>query len=917
MTDLASSISPINIEDELKNSYLDYAMSVIVGRALPDVRDGLKPVHRRVLFAMSELKNDWNKPYKKSARVVGDVIGKYHPHGDIAVYDTIVRMAQPFSLRYTLVDGQGNFGSVDGDSAAAMRYTEIRMDKLAHQLLADLEKETVDFVPNYDGTEQIPAVLPTRVPNLLINGSSGIAVGMATNIPPHNLTEVVKGCLALIEEPSLSIEQLMEYIPGPDFPTAAIINGRKGIIDAYKTGRGRAIMRALADVETEDNGRERIIVTEIPYQVNKARLIEKIAELVKDKKLEGISGLRDESDKDGMRIVIEIKRGEVGEVVLNNLYAQTQMQCSFGINMVALTNGQPKLFNLKEMLECFILHRREVVTRRTVFELRKARERAHILEALAVALANIDPIIALIKASPTPADAKVKLVEQGWELGHVQGMLEKAGDDAARPEWLEPQYGIRDGQYFLTEQQAQAILELRLHRLTGLEHDKIIAEYEELLEFIAGLLFILRSPERLMEVIKEELEEILTEYGDARRTVINANEIDMSLEDLINEEDVVVTLSHLGYAKYQPLSDYQAQRRGGKGKAATKVKDEDFVEKLLVANTHDTILCFSDFGKMYWLKVYQLPLASRTARGRPIVNLLPLSDGERITAILPVREYAADKYIIMATSNGTVKKTALTAYSNPRANGIIAVNLKDGDQLIGVDITNGDDEIMLFSNEGKVVRFGEKVRDSETGEVKTDPETGEEVLSLRPMGRTATGVRGIRLEEGQKVVSLIVPKGDGAILTVTENGYGKRTQLSEYPAKSRATKGVVSIKVSERNGAVVGAVQVGSNDEIMLISDKGTLVRTPAKGVSIIGRNTQGVTIIRTASDEKVVGLQRIDEIQTDEDDDVELDENGLPIVPAIIEGELANNEPLNDDIDEDELDDDEDDELADEQDED
>ena len=915
MTDLASSISPINIEDELKNSYLDYAMSVIVGRALPDVRDGLKPVHRRVLFAMSELKNDWNKPYKKSARVVGDVIGKYHPHGDSAVYDTIVRMAQPFSLRYTLVDGQGNFGSVDGDSAAAMRYTEIRMDKLAHQLLADLEKETVDFVPNYDGTEQIPAVLPTRVPNLLINGSSGIAVGMATNIPPHNLTEVVKGCLALIEEPSLSIEQLMEYIPGPDFPTAAIINGRKGIIDAYKTGRGRAIMRALADVETEDNGRERIIVTEIPYQVNKARLIEKIAELVKDKKLEGISGLRDESDKDGMRIVIEIKRGEVGEVVLNNLYAQTQMQCSFGINMVALTNGQPKLFNLKEMLECFILHRREVVTRRTVFELRKARERAHILEALAVALANIDPIIALIKASPTPADAKVKLVEQGWELGHVQGMLEKAGDDAARPEWLEPQYGIRDGQYFLTEQQAQAILELRLHRLTGLEHDKIIAEYEELLEFIAGLLFILRSPERLMEVIKEELVQILGEYGDARRTVINANEVDMSLEDLINEEDVVVTLSHLGYAKYQPLTDYQAQRRGGKGKAATKVKDEDFVEKLLVANTHDTILCFSDFGKMYWLKVYQLPLASRTARGRPIVNLLPLSDGERITAILPVREYAADKYIIMATSHGTVKKTALTAYSNPRANGIIAVNLKDGDQLIGVDITNGDDEIMLFSNEGKVVRFGEKVRDSETGEVKTDPETGEEVLSLRPMGRTATGVRGIRLEEGQKVVSLIVPKGDGAILTVTENGYGKRTQLSEYPAKSRATKGVVSIKVSERNGAVVGAVQVGLNDELMLISDKGTLVRTPASGVSIIGRNTQGVTIIRTAGDEKVVGLQRIDEIQTEEDE-VELDENGLPIVPVIIEGELAD-EALEEALDdEEELDEDEDELADDEQDE-
>jgi len=897
MTDLASSISPINIEDELKNSYLDYAMSVIVGRALPDVRDGLKPVHRRVLFAMSELKNDWNKPYKKSARVVGDVIGKYHPHGDTAVYDTIVRMAQPFSLRYTLVDGQGNFGSVDGDSAAAMRYTEIRMQKLAHSLLADLEKETVDFVPNYDGTEMIPAVLPTRVPNLLINGSSGIAVGMATNIPPHNLTEVVKGCLALIEDPSLSIEQLMEYIPGPDFPTAASINGRKGIIDAYNTGRGRAIMRSKAEIETEENGRERIIVHEIPYQVNKARLIEKIAELVKDKKLEGISGLRDESDKDGMRIVIEIKRGEVGEVVLNNLYAQTQMQCSFGINMVALTNGQPKLFNLKEMLECFILHRREVVTRRTVFELRKARERAHILEALAIALANIDPIIALIKASPTPAEAKAKLVAQGWELGHVQGMLEKAGDDAARPEWLEPEYGIRDGQYYLTEQQAQAILELRLHRLTGLEHDKILAEYEELLVLIAGLLFILRNPSRLMEVIKEELEEILEQYGDERRTIINANEIDMSLEDLINEEDVVVTLSHLGYAKYQVLSDYQAQRRGGKGKAATKVKDEDFVEKLLVANTHDTILCFSDFGKMYWLKVYQLPLASRTARGRPIVNLLPLSDGEHITAILPVREYADDKFIIMATAHGTVKKTALTAYSNPRANGIIAVNLKDGDQLIGVDITEGSDDIMLFSNEGKVVRFNEKARDSETGEVKIDAETGEEVIALRPMGRTATGVRGIKLDAGQKVVSLIVPKGDGAILTVTENGYGKRTELSEYPAKSRGTKGVVSIKVSERNGEVVGAVQVGTFDEIMLISNKGTLVRTPAEGVSIIGRNTQGVTIIRTAEDEKVVGLQRIEEIQTEE----LLDAEGNVIPPAdIIEGDAIDLEAAESDVESD-----------------
>lgn len=891
MTDLASSISPINIEDELKTSYLDYAMSVIVGRALPDVRDGLKPVHRRVLFAMNELKNDFNKPYKKSARVVGDVIGKYHPHGDSAVYDTIVRLAQPFSMRYTLVDGQGNFGSVDGDSAAAMRYTEIRMKKLSHALLADLDKETVDYVSNYDGTEFIPAVLPTRVPNLLINGSSGIAVGMATNIPPHNLNEVVQGCLALIENPEITIDELMEYIPGPDFPTAAIINGRKGIIDAYKTGRGRAVMRSLATVETADNGKETIIVTEIPYQVNKARLIEKIAELVKDKKIEGISGLRDESDKDGMRIVIEIKRGEVGEVVLNNLYAQTQMQSSFGINMVALTNGQPKLFNLKEMIEAFVLHRREVVTRRTVYELRKARDRAHILEALAVALSNIDPIIELIKDSPTPAEAKEKLIAQGWALGDVKGMLEKAGDDAARPEWLEDEYGIRDGQYYLTEQQAQAILELRLHRLTGLEHDKIIAEYEELLELIAGLLHILRSPERLMEVIKEELEQVIVEFGDERRTEINQNEVDMSLEDLINEEDVVVTLSHTGYAKYQPLTDYQAQRRGGKGKAATKVKDEDFVEKLLVANTHDTILCFSDFGKMYWLKVYQLPLASRTARGRPIVNLLPLQDGERITAILPVREYSEDKYIVMATAHGTIKKTALTAYSNPRSNGIIAVNLRDDDQLIGVDITEGDDEIMLFSNVGKVVRFGEKVRDHETGEVKRDPETGDEVLSLRPMGRTATGVRGIKLEDGQKVVSLIVPKDDGDILTVTENGYGKRTVLSEYPAKSRATKGVVSIKVSERNGDVVGAVQVTGHDEIMLISDKGTLVRTPAEGVSTIGRNTQGVTIIRTAEGESVVGLQRIDEIQTD-DEELEGEEGVVENAEASTESDSTETTP-------------------------
>ncbi|TKB45916.1 DNA topoisomerase (ATP-hydrolyzing) subunit A [Thalassotalea mangrovi] len=846
MTDLAKEIIPVNIEDELKNSYLDYAMSVIVGRALPDVRDGLKPVHRRVLYAMHDLGNDWNKGYKKSARVVGDVIGKYHPHGDTAVYDTIVRMAQPFSLRYMLVDGQGNFGSVDGDSAAAMRYTEIRMQKISHALLADLEKETVDFVPNYDGQEKMPAVLPTRVPNLLINGSSGIAVGMATNIPPHNLTEVVNGCIAMIDNSDITMEELIEYIPGPDFPTAGIISGKAGIEEAYRTGRGKLNIRARAEVEVDEKtGKETIIVHELPYQVNKARLIEKMAELVKEKRLEGISALRDESDKDGMRMVIEIKRGEVGEVVLNNLYKLTQMQVSFGINMVALTDGQPKLFNLKEMLEAFILHRREVVTRRTIFELRKARERAHILEGLAVALSNIDPIIELIKNSPTPAQAKEALVSTGWDLGNVSEMLERAGNDAARPEWLEPEFGIRDGQYYLTVQQAQAILDLRLHKLTGLEHEKILNEYKELLDFIAELLHILASPERLMEVIREELEAIREEFGDERRTEISAASHDLSLEDLINEEDVVVTLSHEGYVKYQPLSEYESQRRGGKGKAATKMKEEDFIERLLVANTHDTILCFSNRGRMYWLKVYQLPLATRTARGRPIVNLLPLESDERITAILPVREYEEDKFIFMATASGTVKKTPLTAYSRPRANGIIALNLRDDDTLIGVDITNGDNEIMLFSDEGKVVRFHEQ--------------------GVRTVGRTATGVRGMKLEETQKVVSLIVPKNEGAILTVTENGYGKRTDLEEYPAKSRATKGVVSIKVSERNGAVVGAVQVEDADEIMLITDNGTLVRTRVNEVSVIGRNTQGVRLIRTADDEHVVGLQRIDEIEEDE----------------------------------------------------
>lgn len=845
MTERAKEILPINIEEELKNSYLDYAMSVIVGRALPDVRDGLKPVHRRVLFAMNELKNDFNKPYKKSARVVGDVIGKYHPHGDSAVYDTIVRMAQPFSLRYMLVDGQGNFGSVDGDSAAAMRYTEVRMAKISHELLADLDKETVNFVPNYDGTEKIPEVLPTKVPNLLVNGSSGIAVGMATNIPPHNLTEVINGCVALIENPACTIEELIEHIPGPDFPTAALISGRKGIEDAYRTGRGKIYLRARAEIETEDNGKETIIIHEIPYQVNKARLIEKIAELVKEKRIEGVSALRDESDKDGMRIVIEVKRNESAEVLLNHLYANTQLQTVFGINMVALDNNQPRVFNLKECLEAFILHRREVVTRRTVFELRKARERAHILEGLAIALANIDPIIELIKASPTPSEAKQALTGQGWALGDVAEMLERAGNDAARPDWLEPVFGIRDGLYYLTEQQAQAILDLRLHKLTGLEHDKILAEYKELLDVIAELLHILASSERLMEVIREELEAIRDEFGDERRTEITAASHDIDIEDLIEQEDVVVTLSREGYVKYQKLSDYEAQRRGGKGKSATKMKDEDFIEKLLVANTHDHILCFSTRGRLYWLKVYQLPLASRNARGRPIVNILPLEEGERITAILPIQEFVEGKYVFMATANGTVKKTELTQYSRPRANGIIAVNLNDGDELIGVDLTHSDSEIMLFSDAGKVVRFHED--------------------QVRPMGRTATGVRGIRLEDGQRVVSLIVPEGEGAILTATANGYGKRTIISEYPAKSRATKGVVSIKVSERNGPVVGAVQVNEVDEIMLISDQGTLVRTRANEVSTVGRNTQGVTLIRTGENEHVVGLQRIDEI--DEED--------------------------------------------------
>ena len=876
MTELAKEITPVNIEDELKSSYLDYAMSVIVGRALPDVRDGLKPVHRRVLFAMHEAGYDWNKPYRKSARVVGDVIGKYHPHGDSAVYDTIVRMAQPFSLRYMLVDGQGNFGSVDGDSAAAMRYTEIRMQKFAGALLTDLDKETVDFSPNYDGSEMIPDVLPTRIPNLLINGSSGIAVGMATNIPPHNLSEVINGCLAFIEDENISVDGLMEHIHGPDFPTAALINGRKGIENAYRTGRGIIYIRSKATIEVDDHsGRETIIVNEIPYQVNKKKLIEKIAELVKDKKVEGISALRDESDKDGMRIVIEIKRDAVGEVVLNNLFSLTQLQVSFGINMVALHKGQPKLLNLREMIEAFVLHRREVVTRRTIYELRKARERAHVLEGLAIALANIDPIIELIRAASTPVEAKSKLLAQAWQLGNVAAMLEKAGNDAARPEDLAPEFGIRDGYYYLSEAQAQAILDLRLHRLTGLEHEKILDEYKQLLIQISELLHILASPERLMEVIREELEAVRDQFQDARRTEITASSADINIEDLIAQEDVVVTLSHQGYVKYQPLSDYEAQRRGGKGKSATKIKEEDFVEKLLVANTHDTILCFSSRGRLYWMKVYQLPEASRGSRGRPIINLLPLEAGERITAILPVREFDDEHCVFMATAQGTVKKTSLIEFSRPRTGGIIAINLRDDDELIGVDLTSNetsdtvDDElnddvivdetdndeevsqisntedIMLFSANGKVVRFPAN--------------------KVRCMGRTATGVRGIKLEGDDKVVSLIVPRGNGAILTATQNGYGKRTQQELYPTKSRATKGVISIKVSERNGKVVGAVQVDETDQIMLITDAGTLVRTRVSEVSIVGRNTQGVMLIRTADNEKVVGLQRIAETENEE----------------------------------------------------
>jgi len=848
MGEFAKEVLPINIEDELKVSYLDYAMSVIVGRALPDVRDGLKPVHRRVLYAMNVLSNDFNKPYKKSARVVGDVIGKYHPHGDTAVYDTIVRMAQPFSLRYMLVDGQGNFGSVDGDSPAAMRYTEVRMDKLAHQLLSDLDKETVDWVENYDGSESEPQVLPTRVPTLLINGSSGIAVGMATNIAPHNMNEVIGACLALIDNEEMSLEEIMEHIPGPDFPTQGIINGRAGILQAYQTGKGRIYIRARHHIETDEkNGKESIVVTELPYQVNKARLIEKIADLVKEKKIEGVTGLRDESDKDGMRMVIELRRGENSDVLMNNLYSQSQMQTVFGINMVALQDGQPKLFTLKEMLEAFIKHRKEVVIRRTIFDLRKAREKAHVLEGLALALANIDEIIELIKKAESPAVAKEQLVAKGWDASAILTMLDSAGSDACRPDDLEEKYGLVEGEYFISPVQAQAILDLKLHKLTGLEHEKIINDYKGLIALIAELLEILNSVVRLMEVIREELIEIKEQFGDERRTEITNSSADLLVEDLIPEEDVVVTLSHEGYVKYQPLALYEAQRRGGKGKSATKMKEEDFIEKLLVVSTHATILCFSSVGKVYWLRTFELPLASRGARGKPIVNILPLADDERITSILQVKEYKEDEYVFMATANGTVKKTSLEQFSRPRANGIIALRLDDGDQLIGTVVTSGEDHLMLFSDAGKVIRFHEE--------------------KVRQMGRTARGVRGIRISDDQRVIALVRADDDSQILTVTENGYGKRTCMTEHPLRGRGGQGVISITLSERNGKAISAVRVKDGDEIMLISKGGTLVRTRVDEIRTMGRNTQGVRLIRLQEEETLVGLQRIDELETPEED--------------------------------------------------
>ncbi|MBI4996240.1 MAG: DNA gyrase subunit A [Rhodocyclales bacterium] len=839
------STSFINIEEEMKTSYLDYAMSVIVGRALPDVRDGLKPVHRRVLYTMSELSLTYNKPYKKSARVVGDVMGKFHPHGDSAIYDTLVRMAQDFSLRYMLVDGQGNFGSVDGDSAAAMRYTEVRMARIGHELLADLDKETVDFGPNYDGSEQEPLILPAKIPNLLINGSAGIAVGMATNIPPHNLGEVVDACLAVLENPAIDIEDLIKIVPAPDFPTAGLIYGVSGVRDGYLTGRGRVIMRARTHIEELPSGRQAIIVDELPYQVNKKTLQEKIAELVHAKKIEGIAHIQDESDKSGMRLVIELKRGEVPEVLLNNLYKQTQLQDTFGMNMVALVDGRPQLLNLKQMLECFINHRREVVTRRTVFELKKARERGHILEGLAVALSNVDEVIALIKASPTPPEAKRELMARPWKSQLVEDMLRRAAAEASRPEGLAPEFGLSSRGYYLSDAQAQAILELRLQRLTGLEQDKIVAEYKEVMEQIADLLDILARPERIIQIIGDELAAIRTQYNDPRRSEIVLQTADINLEDLIAREDMAVTLSHGGYAKRQRLDDYRTQRRGGRGKQAAAVKEDDFVDHLFIANTHDYILCFSNRGRVYWLKVYEVPEGTRTSRGKPIVNLFPLEENEKITAVLPVKEFDENHFVFMATAQGTVKKTPLTDFSNPRKAGIIAVGLDDGDYLIGVAITDGSCDVMLFSDAGKAVRF-------EEGDV-------------RPMGRNARGVRGMMLEDGQTVISMLVAQGEALqVLTATENGFGKRTDIAEYTKHGRGTKGMIAISTSERNGKVIGAVLVQPEDEVMLISTGGVMIRTLVDQVRETSRSAQGVTLINLDDGTKLAGIDKV--IETEEE---------------------------------------------------
>ncbi|HRD33416.1 MAG TPA: DNA gyrase subunit A [Rhodocyclaceae bacterium] len=853
MTPFAKETLPISLEEEMRHSYLDYAMSVIVGRALPDARDGLKPVHRRVLFAMHELSNDWNRPYKKSARIVGDVIGKYHPHGDSAVYDTIVRMAQNFSLRYMLVDGQGNFGSVDGDNAAAMRYTEIRMARIGHELLSDIDKETVDFGPNYDGSEKEPLILPARIPNLLINGSSGIAVGMATNIPPHNLLEVVEACQRLLAEPATDIETLIGIVRAPDFPTAALIYGLAGVHEGYRTGRGRVVMRARTHFEDIGKGdRQAIIVDELPYQVNKRTLLERMAELVNEKKIEGISEIRDESDKSGMRVVIELKRNEMPEVVLNNLFKQTQLQDTFGMNMVALVDGKPRTLNLKQLLECFLSHRREVVTRRTVFELRKARDRGHVLEGLAVALSNVDEIIALIKAAQTPADAKRDLLARTWRSALVEEMLSRAMADAYRPEGLAPEFGLAAQGYRLSDVQAQAILELRLQRLTGLEQDKILAEYREVIDIITDLLDILARPERITAIISEELAAVKNQFGDPRRSEIVLSTSEINIEDLIAPEDMVVTLSHAGYFKRQPLADYRAQRRGGRGKQATGMKDDDFIDRLFVANTHDHILCFSSRGRVYWLKVYEVPEGARNARGKPIVNLFPLMEGEKINAVLPVQGFDDNHFVFMATSEGTVKKTALTAFANPRKAGIIAVNLDDGDHLVGVAITDGECDVMLFSDAGKAVRFPED--------------------DVRPMGREARGVRGMNLEDGQSVIAMLVTRDESlSVLTATENGYGKRTPVGEYTRHGRGSKGMIAIQSSDRNGRLVGACLVEARDEVMLISTGGVLIRTTVQSIREMGRATQGVTLISLDEGTYLAGIEKVAESDADES----LDEAG------------------------------------------